>query len=105
MLAGSLAAVVINTWYTRRLLAYGVLAQLRDQAGTLALSALAAVAGWLALRWLAPGAPALVAAIVLAAVVYLGGAVLVRHPALADLSGFLRALRQPAPPAPEGADP
>jgi O-antigen/teichoic acid export membrane protein len=106
VLAGSLAAVAINTWYTHRLLGYGVLAQLRDQAGTLLLSALAALVGWLALRWLGSGAAALIVAIAAAAVAYVGGAVLARHRALADLSTLARTLRprRPSTPEPGGID-
>src|SRR5690348_2654416 len=43
VLASSIVAVAINTWYTRKLLGYGLLSQLRDQAGTLLLSLLAAL--------------------------------------------------------------
>lgn len=92
VLASSLFGVLINTWYSKRLLGYGLLAQLQDQGGTLLLSALAALAGWLVLRWLSAGAIALLAAILAAAVVYLGGAALMRHQALADLLRLVRAV-------------
>ena len=91
--ASSLVAVAINTWYTHKLLGYGALAQLRDQAGTLLLSALAALAGWLVLRWLPGGAGAMVAAIVIALIVYLAGAALGRHRALSDIIELARSLR------------
>jgi O-antigen/teichoic acid export membrane protein len=99
VLASSLFAVVVNTWYTHRLLDYGVLAQVRDQAGTLLLTALAALAGWLVLHWMQPGAPAMVAAIALAAAVYLGGAFAGRHPALREMLELARALRSARSPA------
>jgi hypothetical protein len=70
----------------------------------LLLSALAASAGWLVLRWLPPGACAMVAAIVAAIIVYLTGAVLGRHPALADLRELWRALRTGAAPRPAAGD-
>src|SRR5690348_10904103 len=82
VLASSLIAVLINTWYTRKLLGYGALAQLRDQAGTLLLSGVAALAGWLVLHWMYPGTPAMIAAIFAAATVYLIGALIGRHKAL-----------------------
>jgi len=91
--ASSLFAVAINTWYTQKLLGYGALAQLHDQAGTLLLSALAALAAWLVLRWMPAGTFAMVVAIAVATVVYLAGAVLGRHPALADIRELARALR------------
>jgi O-antigen/teichoic acid export membrane protein len=93
VLAASVAAVVINTWYTHRLLGYGALAQLHDQLGTLMLSALAALAGWLALRWIPAGTFAMVVAIVVAALFYVSGAVLARHRALVDLFELARTLR------------
>lgn len=92
VLVSSLFAVVINTWYTHRLLGYGVLAQLRDQAGTLLLTALAGLAGWLVLHWLRSGVPAMLAAIAAAAAVYLVGAYLGRHPALREILELARTL-------------
>jgi O-antigen/teichoic acid export membrane protein len=97
VLVASLVAVAINTWYTHKLLGYGLLAQLRDQAATLLLSALAALAGWLVLHWLPSGAGPMVAAIALAATVYVAGAALLRHPALADVLDLARTLRARGP--------
>lgn len=91
--ASSLFAVVINTWYTHRLLGYGALAQLHDQAGTLLLAALAALAGWLVLRWMPAGTFAMVVAIAAAMIAYLAGATLARHRALADILELARELR------------
>ena len=93
VLASSVFAVALNTWYTHKLLGYGVLAQLRDQVGTLFLSALAALAGWLVLRWMHSGAPAMIAAIVAAAAAYLAGASIGRHPALREMVELGRTLR------------
>jgi hypothetical protein len=75
------------------LLGYGELAQLRDQSDTLVLSALAALAGWLVLRWLPGGATGMAAAIAAAVIVYLAGAASMKHGALADLLSLARTLR------------
>ncbi|HET6914354.1 MAG TPA: lipopolysaccharide biosynthesis protein [Rhodanobacteraceae bacterium] len=93
VLASSLFAVAINTWYSKKLLGYGVLAQLRDQVGTVLLSATAALAGWLVLHWLPAGAVAMIAAIVAAAFAYLAGAVIGRHPALREMLELARTMR------------
>lgn len=93
VLASSMIAVAINTWYTHKFLGYGALAQLRDQAGTLLLSALAALAGWLVLHSMKAGLLAMLLAIATAAVVYLAGAGLSRHRALTDFMALARTLR------------
>lgn len=99
VLASSFFAVVINTWYTHKLLDYGALAQLRDQAGTLLLSVVAALAGWLALHWMKPGTTAMIVAIAAAALVYLVGAAIGHHPALRDILEVARSLRTVSAPA------
>jgi O-antigen/teichoic acid export membrane protein len=97
VLASSLFAVAINTWYSRKLLGYGALAQLRDQAPTLAITAFAAFSGWLVLHWMPLGAPAMVLAIFGAALVYLGAAALSRSTALMDILELARTLRSREP--------
>lgn len=106
VLASSVFGVIINTWYSRKLLGYGVLAQLRDQAATLLLSAIAACAAWLASHWLAHAPLALTVAIVAAAAAYLGGAVLWRVAAWQELLELVSALRSrnPAHIDPLGGD-
>ena len=94
VLASSMIAVAINTWYTHKLLGYGVLAQLHDQVGTLMLSAFAALAGWSVMRLLNVGVWSMLLAITTAAVVYLAGAALIRHPALRDLKALAFTLRE-----------
>jgi len=89
----SLIAVAINTWYTHKLLAYGPIAQMRDQFSTLALSAVAALAAWLSSHWLPAGAMAITSAVISAMAVYLSGAVLWQHAALHDLSMLVREFR------------
>lgn len=93
VLVSSLFGVVVNTWYSYKFLDYGMLAQLRDQAGTLLLSALAALGGWLVLHGMAAGTLAIMAAIMVAMIVYFAGAALGQHRALADILGLARALR------------
>jgi len=96
VLASSLFAVALNTWYTHKLLGYGAVAQLHDQAGTLLLSALAGLAGWLVLRAMPAGTFAMAVAIIVAMIVYLAGAVLGQHRALSDLLDLVRTLRSRA---------
>lgn len=98
VLLSSLVSVGINTWYTQRLLGYGALAQLQDQIGTMLLSAVAALAGWLVLEWTTAGTLPMLTAIAISAIVYLGGAVLWRHQALADILELARTLRARSPP-------
>jgi len=76
VLVSSVFGVIVNTWYSHKLLNYGVLAQLRDQSATLLLSAVAAAVAWLASHWLAHAPLALTVAILAAATAYLGGAAL-----------------------------
>ncbi len=100
VLASSLFGIGVNTWYSKKLLGYGMLAQLRDQIGTLSLSALAALAGWLILHWMAPGTTAMILAISGAAFVYLGIAWFAKMTALAETLSLLRTLwsRELPPP-------
>lgn len=100
VLASSLFAVVINTWYTHKLLDYGALVQLRDQAGTLLLSLFAALAGWLVLHWIRTGTLGMASAILAAVVVYVAGAVIGRHPALKDMLEVAQSLRPTRAPQP-----
>lgn len=96
VLASGLFGVIVNTWYSHRLLGYGMWAQLEDQWATLLLSAVAAGVAWLASGWLRHAPAALVVAIVAAAVAYFGGAALFRVTAWRELLDVLRALRTPA---------
>jgi O-antigen/teichoic acid export membrane protein len=93
VLASSVFGVVVNTWYSHKLLGYGVLAQLQDQSATLLLSALAAGVAWLASHWLTHAPVALAAAVAAAVVTYFGGAALFRVAAWRELLELLRALR------------
>jgi O-antigen/teichoic acid export membrane protein len=100
VLATSLFGTFVNTWYTKRLLGYGLLAQLSDQRSTLLLSCAAALVGWAILHWNRPSLPATAAAILLAGIVYFVGARLSANPGLAELIALARGLRSPAQPPP-----
>jgi O-antigen/teichoic acid export membrane protein len=93
VLATGLFGVLVNTWYSKRLLGYGVLAQLQDQSSTLLLSAIAAGVAWLASHWLARPPVALAAAVVAAMAAYFGGAALGKVAAWRDLLALLHTLR------------
>jgi O-antigen/teichoic acid export membrane protein len=93
ILASSLIGVAINSWYSRRFLGYGTLAQLQDQSATLILSSAAAGVAWLASHWLTYAPLALAVAIVAAALTYLAGAIFGKLAAWRDLLDLLRALR------------
>lgn len=93
VLIASLIAVAVNTHYSRKLLGYGMLAQLTDQRATLALSMLAALAGWLALRVVTEGPFAVLVAVTAAASAYLAGALLSGHPALRQLLSLVGSVR------------
>jgi O-antigen/teichoic acid export membrane protein len=92
VLLASLFGVIINTWYSKRLLGYGLLAQLSDQRNTFALALTAALAGWTILHWNNPGMLPTLAAIGAAVVVYISGAILFRSAALAELVSIGRSL-------------
>lgn len=107
VLASSLCGVAINTWYSRTLLGYGVLAQLQDQSATLVLSAIAAGVAWLASRWIDYAPLALAVAVIAAAAAYFAGAAIARVAAWRELVELLRTLRpggtQPAASAGDDA--
>jgi len=92
VLASSVFSVMINTWYSKKLLNYGLLAQLSDQRHTFALSLAAALTGWVILHWNNPGIVPTLTAIGAAVIVYLGGAILFRSAALAELIKIGRSL-------------
>jgi O-antigen/teichoic acid export membrane protein len=95
VLVGSIASTVINTWYSGKMLGYGALAQLRDQAATIVLAALSAIVGWAILHWTTTGPGATLIAILTSATAYLWAALILHHPALAECISLLRALAAP----------
>lgn len=92
VLVSSAFGVVINTWYSRRLLNYGLIAQMIDQKLTFALCAAAAAAAGAVLHWTARGSVPTLAAIGLAAIIYILGAWWLRSEALSDLLQIGRTL-------------
>lgn len=101
VLIASLVGVAINTWYTHKLFEYSLTAQLYDQGSTLLLSTLAALTGWLTLRFMPPEMISILLAVAFPAIVYIGGATLTKHRALADVATLMRDFRsRQTPPAP-----
>jgi O-antigen/teichoic acid export membrane protein len=93
VLVSGFFGVVINAFYSKKLLGYGALAQLIDQSATFALSLAAATAGWMILHWASPGLITMLASITAAILVYSGLAVVTRNTALAGLLTVVHALR------------
>jgi O-antigen/teichoic acid export membrane protein len=92
-LAASLINAAINTYYSRKLLDYGLMMQVREQIPTFMLAALAAATGWFILHWSPPRAPSFILSIAASVSIYLGLGSLFRVQALFDLKIFLHALR------------
>lgn len=104
VLASGLFGVIVNTWYSHKLLGYGVVAQLGDQSATLLLSACAALVAWLVSHWLTHAPLALAVAIVSAATTYFGAAALFKVSAWRELLDVLRALRAGQPTRTDATD-
>ena len=90
VLVSSLFSVVVNAHYSKKMLDFGLLAQLTDQLGTIVLSALAALAGWIVLHETAGG---MIFAVLAAVATYLAGASISRQKALNDFLSLLRSMR------------
>ncbi|MFK2903233.1 lipopolysaccharide biosynthesis protein [Dyella ginsengisoli] len=86
--------VVINAYYSKKLLNYGAFAQLLDQSATFALSLVAALVGWMILQRAPPGPASMLSAIAAAAVAYGTLAALTRNIALNGLLTIVRTLRE-----------
>lgn len=93
VLASSLFAVLINTWYSKKLLDYGLLTQLADQLSTLLLSLLAGLMGCMVLHFMRHGTVAMIVAVAASASTYVAGALLAKHLAFDDLCSLLRTLQ------------
>ena len=89
IIVGAITAY-INCWYSRKLLGFGLASQLLDQTGTVILTVVASIPAWCVLHWNNIGVLPTLAAILLAVLVYFGGAAAMKHPALKDLLGVLR---------------
>jgi len=92
VLVASVFSVVVNVYYSKKMLDFGLLAQFADQRGTIVLSALAALGGWLVLH-ATRDAGGMILAILVAIIIYLGGAWISGQKALEDLVSLLRSLR------------
>jgi teichuronic acid exporter len=90
-LVSSVCSALINTYYSWKLLAYGALAQGRDQIATFLLAITAAPVGWIILHRLPVGLLGIALAILAAGAVYVGLAVVLRVQAIQDLRLFLYA--------------
>lgn len=93
LVAGVFAAG-LNTYYSKRFLDYGWVAQLADQWPTLALSTVAAALGWTILHWMPAGPLSMSIAIMGCAASYLLLAILTRNEALHGLLSVVRTLRE-----------
>lgn len=93
VLAASVFSVAANAHYSKKMLDFGLLAQLVDQRGTIVLAALAALGGWLVLHEVGNTVVGMVLAVLIAIVFYLGGAWVSRQEALLDLVALLQSLR------------
>jgi teichuronic acid exporter len=85
--------VGVNAYYSKKLLGYGAIAQLRDQSATFFLSTAAAIAGWMILHWMATGPVSMLVAIAVAVVVYLGLALMTQNTSLIELFAIVKTLR------------
>lgn len=93
LLGASLICVLINTWYSQRLLGCGLRLQLRDMLPILLLTLLSSAVAWLSLGWTDNLWLELFAAAGIAAFAYLAVAVIIGMQAWRDLLDFLRVLR------------
>lgn len=93
VLVSSLVCVLINTWYSRRLLGCGLLAQLHDLLPGLLLTLWAVAVAWLAAGWFDHAGLSMGTAMVAAMVCYVAGAAMFRLQAWRDLLGFMQTLR------------
>lgn len=92
-LIASIINAGINTYYSWKLLNYGLLTQAREQMPTFILASLAAITGWCILHWTQAHPSNFILSIVAAGAVYLGIGKLFNVQALSDLGFFLHALR------------
>ena len=93
VLLSNLACLVINTWYSHKLIGYGAWAQGKDFLPILLLTLPSTVLAWLVSRLANSAVSSLLFGIVAGAIIYLSGAILFRMQAWKDLVGFLDALR------------
>ncbi|NYZ62826.1 lipopolysaccharide biosynthesis protein [Luteimonas deserti] len=93
VLLSNVACLVANTYYSRRLLGYGLLAQLSDQKATFLLTLLSSASALLAMQLPAHPALALAGAIATGILTFATFAILMNVAAWRDLVALLRKLR------------
>jgi teichuronic acid exporter len=90
--ASGIVGAIVNTHYSKKLLGYGVMAQMTDQGATFVLSLPAACAGWAILHWTRPNPISMFGAVVISATIYVVLAVTTKNKALNGLISMVRAL-------------
>lgn len=95
-LLNSLIALIINTYYTGKLVNLGFFRQMKDLAPTLILSLAMGVIVWLTTAVLSlPNAVLLAIGVIEGAVFYLAAAVLLRYPELDEIRSLIKRNQQP----------
>lgn len=97
VLAAGICSAVVNTWYSKRLLRYGALAQLYDQRSTLLLLVISALPAWAMLHWAPPNVASTLGAVLLAGSVYVGAAAVLRIAAWRQLLSIFDDIIHPRP--------
>lgn len=93
VLISSVIALFMNSYYTRKLIGYGILAQLMDQRGTLVLSAFSGLSGWMMISADISEALGIPLSIIAASATYISGALLSKHPALSHIMSIAKSAR------------
>lgn len=94
VVASSFACIFINTWHNHEFLGYGAFAQILDQRPTFLLTFISTVCAGAVLQMIASPAPAVIAAIITSAVVYLALAWRINPAVWQDMLRLLSHLRQ-----------
>ena len=91
LLVNSTLAVIINSYFSKHFLDYGLIRQIHDQLKTIILTMASSVTAYLLLRYGAelPLAIRLATAVLTAVLIYAGGAFIISHPALARLRDLI----------------
>jgi O-antigen/teichoic acid export membrane protein len=93
MLVASLCAAIINTWYSGKILGYGLAKQISDQARTFLAALLSILPAGYILYWahLSKGS-AITCAIITACLMYLGCSMVLKNPALKEIRSLLHSI-------------
>jgi len=90
MLAASICATLINTWYSKEVLNYGLSEQISDLKSTLLLTAAALAPAWVVLHWLHKSMLAMLVSIIASITIYVVLATVRRHPAMDEITHMLK---------------